>query len=117
MSAMFCPSCRSEFRPGFSRCNDCDVDLVWELPKDAHADPRLVSVFESSDPSLVAVVQSLLDDADIPYEIRNPRAHGVLGTDGFSMNPTRFFVRGDDAEEARELLADLVRYDDAQGQE
>lgn len=30
--AMFCPQCRVEFRPGFTRCTDCDVDLVDALP-------------------------------------------------------------------------------------
>lgn len=30
----YCPACRSEFREGFSRCADCDVPLVPELPKD-----------------------------------------------------------------------------------
>src|SRR5215470_7638594 len=30
---MFCPECRAEYRPGFTRCSDCDVDLVHELPK------------------------------------------------------------------------------------
>lgn len=29
---MFCPQCRAEYRPGFTRCGDCDVDLVPELP-------------------------------------------------------------------------------------
>ena len=29
---MFCPECRVEHRPGFTRCADCDVDLVQELP-------------------------------------------------------------------------------------
>lgn len=29
---MFCPKCRTEYRKGFSRCADCDVDLVMELP-------------------------------------------------------------------------------------
>ena len=29
---MFCPECRAEYRPGFTRCADCDVDLVQELP-------------------------------------------------------------------------------------
>lgn len=28
---MFCPRCRDEFRPGFTRCADCDVDLVDSL--------------------------------------------------------------------------------------
>lgn len=31
-SAMFCPQCRVEYRPGFTRCTDCDVDLVDVLP-------------------------------------------------------------------------------------
>jgi len=30
---MFCPQCNAEYRPGFTRCADCDVDLVAELPK------------------------------------------------------------------------------------
>jgi hypothetical protein len=28
---MFCPQCRVEYRPGFARCSDCEVDLVEEL--------------------------------------------------------------------------------------
>jgi hypothetical protein len=28
---MFCPACRAEYRAGFTRCSDCDVDLVQEL--------------------------------------------------------------------------------------
>ena len=27
---MFCPQCRVEYRPGFTHCTDCDVDLVDE---------------------------------------------------------------------------------------
>jgi hypothetical protein len=30
--AMFCPEWRAEYRPGFARCSDCDVDLVYEIP-------------------------------------------------------------------------------------
>src|ERR1700682_3823989 len=30
---MFCPECRAEYRPGFTRCSDCDVDLVHEIPE------------------------------------------------------------------------------------
>jgi hypothetical protein len=32
---MFCPNCKAEYRPGFTHCVDCDVDLVYELPKTA----------------------------------------------------------------------------------
>ena len=28
---MFCPNCRDEFRPGFTHCAKCNVDLVDEL--------------------------------------------------------------------------------------
>ena len=28
---MFCPSCKDEFRPGFTRCATCNVDLVESL--------------------------------------------------------------------------------------
>jgi hypothetical protein len=29
---MFCPQCRAEYRQGFYRCADCDIDLVHALP-------------------------------------------------------------------------------------
>ncbi len=30
---MYCPQCRAEYRPGFTHCTDCDVDLVdMDLP-------------------------------------------------------------------------------------
>lgn len=30
---MFCPQCRSEFRPGFLTCPQCQLDLVEALPE------------------------------------------------------------------------------------
>lgn len=30
---MFCPQCRAEYRAGFSRCSDCEVDLVEGPPE------------------------------------------------------------------------------------
>jgi hypothetical protein len=29
---MYCPACGDEFRPGFTRCGRCNVDLVVEQP-------------------------------------------------------------------------------------
>lgn len=31
----FCPKCRYEYRPDITRCPDCDVELVDELPQEA----------------------------------------------------------------------------------
>lgn len=33
---MFCPSCRDEYRPGFTRCATCGVDLVESLEATSH---------------------------------------------------------------------------------
>jgi hypothetical protein len=41
---MFCPKCRSEYRPGFTRCKDCDVTLVAELRPEE--DPEFVDLVE-----------------------------------------------------------------------
>jgi hypothetical protein len=116
---MFCPQCRSEYRPGFTRCSDCDVDLVWELPRDAHAEhdePNLVKAFETGNPALIPIVQSLLEDAKIECVIKNPRDYDVFNTNPL-LGPAEFWVREDEADAARELLDDLVRYDGAQGRE
>lgn len=41
---MFCPRCRSEYRPGFTRCGLCQVDLVDELPpEDAFSSPEAMA--------------------------------------------------------------------------
>jgi len=38
---MFCPQCRVEYRPGFARCSDCEVDLVEELAPLNAPEPEL----------------------------------------------------------------------------
>ena len=113
---MFCPQCRSEYRPGFTHCNDCDVDLVWELPRGEHAESELVKVFETANAALIPIVESLLQDAQIECVVRNRRAFDRSGASPMA-GPVQFFVRDDKAAAAGELLSDLVRYDDAQGHE
>lgn len=36
---MYCPVCRSEYRPGFTRCATCAVDLVEELSAEPPTHP------------------------------------------------------------------------------
>jgi hypothetical protein len=102
---LFCPQCRAEYVPGFTRCGDCDVELVDELPvakrvrRDRTED--LVTVFSSHDPGLVAIAESLLQSADIRFSVRGelfpyPRVF-----------PVDLQVLADDADDARRILAEL----------
>lgn len=83
---MFCPSCESEYRPGFTRCASCDVDLVPDLrgAAESHDAPpapvrHLRQQADSPDPGLIHAVNLLgfltLDDARDARE--QLRARGV----------------------------------------
>ena len=57
---MFCPQCKAEYRQGFTHCSDCDIDLVYELPKHApHAEDSFDFVWrgDSNDELLQVVWQ------------------------------------------------------------
>jgi len=43
---MYCPNCRDEFRPGFTRCGRCDVDLVESLAEAKPAEREIPTVPE-----------------------------------------------------------------------
>jgi hypothetical protein len=67
---MFCPECKAEYRPGFTHCSDCDVDLVEELPeKEASSDGEPVLLWECAGQSECVGVCSDLKNADIPYKV------------------------------------------------
>ena len=109
---MFCPVCGDEYQPGYTRCNDCDVDLTENPPAQIEeATPfELVTVLETGDQSLVAVAKSILDGAGIPCIARNERLQnlfgwGTIGTGyNIAMGPIRLQVLREDEEVAKELL-------------
>jgi len=73
---MFCPKCGVEYRPGFKRCSDCDVDLVQERPAEKRPDrPRgehsgnhdmPVAVWRGDDPVAFSAALAALEEAGIP---------------------------------------------------
>lgn len=74
---------------------------------------RLVTVFETGHDGVIAVVKSMLDEANIRYLAKGEGVQdlfgvGVLGT-GFNpiTGPVQFRVMPEDAEYARELLKDV----------
>jgi len=134
---LFCPKCHAEYIAGFTRCADCDVPLVEELPQrpkrvreplppdpprptGPHSDHlELVTVLASGDPGLMAIAKSLLQSAEIPFVVQGEGVQDLLGVgrigSGFNLvtGPARLQVAADDAADARELLADLIAEQEA----
>ncbi len=75
---MYCPDCRAEYREGFDRCEDCGVALVAGSPPAPGADEALVQVFETADASLVPVIRSVLESAEIPFSIQGEEASALF---------------------------------------
>lgn len=79
---MFCPTCRSEFREGIRECPECNVPLREALPEESH-EMDYVRVFETTDTSLLPVIESVLRAADIPFTVQGEEGLNVLPVGGF----------------------------------
>jgi len=100
---MYCPKCKAEYVKGISHCPDCDVPLVKELPADLQFKKlELEVVFKTTKPAIIQMVRSILEDADIDYNIKSEGLQSILG-----LGEVKFQVLKEDAETARELLRDL----------
>ena len=105
---MFCAKCRGEFRPEISVCPDCGRALVLSLP--GPAEFELVQVFETSDASLLPVLESVLSAADIPFLVRGEHLLGldpvgrISGAVGFKALSAKIMVPAEQAETAKMLL-------------
>lgn len=101
--AMFCPQCRVEYRPGFTRCTDCDVDLVEALPQEPEQAGEADRIIWLGDDQERCVAFCLrLKDAGIRYRV----------TEGMKSRDTRMSVTWkyelavstEDEKQAKELL-------------
>ena len=84
---MFCPQCNAEYRPGFTRCADCGVDLVNDPPEyalagqpsaadpgDPNEDP-FCSFWKGEDARVHAELCEVLEEAGIPHRTVFRRDH------------------------------------------
>jgi len=106
---MFCPVCKAEYRQGFTRCADCDVELVWELPANAivahkpvdPGDPEedpFCSFWKGDDPRIHAEICELLDKESIPHKTvrREDHLFHFLNYPAFQLGiPFSMFERGE----------------------
>jgi hypothetical protein len=99
---MFCPECRAEYRPGFTKCKDCDVDLVDALEPPELDNPVEIARFMQVHQAEFAVsvlegsgVKAFLDQSFTGHIA----PHYVLTSGG-----VRLFVRAEDRDRAIEVL-------------
>lgn len=117
---MFCPTCKAEYRDGFTRCAECGVALVGQLT-DSEPDSQPgpvgeppVILWSGQDPVAFSVVISTLDAANIPYreyqsgDYTASLSHPLtLGFYGFHHWEVRVFAR--DLEVARTVVGAALR--------
>lgn len=105
---MFCPGCGAEFEPGVVTCPECGVELVEERPADFEPQfQETVKVFESADPGQIAVAESVLQGAEIPYVVQNAASQTTLNALTRDTVVAYIEVEPEYADEAIDLLADL----------
>jgi len=117
---MWCPTCKSEYREGISRCSTCDINLVAEDPSESDTSERgpltgrlMEDELETTGPALAGTFVTMeeaqaalraLSDAGVQSEIVNR-------DEQFPMNISRYepafgvSVAGVDSPQARHILA------------
>lgn len=121
---MFCPRCGAEYRAGFTRCSDCDLELVDERPgehPDKHPDEpsderpaqrpsgqekpaELVVVGTCHSEFEARVAESALADAGIEAAVMSDDAGGFYPVLSFTQG-VQLLVRAEDVKEARNILS------------
>lgn len=105
---MFCPECHAEYREGFTRCPDCDADLVLALEEPDHSLSQhfieLVSTMNLAD---IASIRSIFDGNGVVYQVIGENFNLMRPL----LEPVRFCVREDHIQIAQELLNDMnIKY-------
>ncbi len=113
---MYCPECGAEYRKGIVTCAECEIPLVDDILQSVQTDDFgpdvvFVTVYKTGNPALIAVVRSLLEDAGIPYYLKNEGLQDLFPVGNFEIE---IQVPEESEAEAEELLAKLAE-DEAEG--
>jgi hypothetical protein len=113
---MLCPDCKAEYRPGFTRCSDCDLALVEHLEEtDVHSNnPELSGTPEllwtGTDTATRDGIVDALETAQIPYHDRGDKV-GLLP--GWSRQIYAIFTHSRDHHAANAAVEAAARRRDA----
>ncbi len=102
---MYCPQCKSEYREGFKKCSECQIDLVKELPGTLTGDDEvLVEIAVALQQSDIGFVKSILEAENITYKIFDESSGNLYPVPGAN----RLMVLKKDQQATMDLLKDLV---------
>jgi Putative prokaryotic signal transducing protein len=106
---VFCPNCRAEYRPGYTHCSDCGLELVEELPADdsddflgEHRLSDLVEVYRAWGRPRGEMIRSLLEGNGIPCALTG--GISVYNLTIGDIAEVRVMVRAVDFDAARAVL-------------
>ncbi|ABR49860.1 hypothetical protein Amet_3741 [Alkaliphilus metalliredigens QYMF] len=104
----WCPECGSEYRDGFKKCNDCDIDLIEELEKSEDEPMEFdseVFLTSASDDMNTRMIEAKLNDSGIPVLKKHRGAGGYLSIYmGMSTLGVDLYVPSRLFEQAKEIL-------------
>jgi len=118
-TAAHCPRCGAEYRAGFDRCADCDVELVPgpALQRGRDGTPAAELTSAPDHPDVVALCSLPFEEAQLlvgalrDAGIRAGTADYVNRNLGFILPPTMFdvLVEKDQLGQAREVAAGILQ--------
>ena len=114
----FCPKCKCEYRPGFLRCDTCDVELVEALSEENEQLNRgkldLVMLASFPNPMEAQMFQELLESNGIDSMLQSDFS---AGAGPFTASPNAVLIQKMDFAKGFELYEQYQGGDQPQAQD
>ncbi|MDI6782624.1 MAG: hypothetical protein QME64_00835 [bacterium] len=108
----FCPKCKAEYEVGVSKCSDCDIPLMVQLPEEKDEpvpEADLVPVINVTDESEAVFYCDLLRQAGINATFRSFTVPGYPMVSEQIAHWGEVLVLDDDAEQADQIIVDYLK--------
>ena len=106
---MICPECKAEYREGYTKCADCEVELVdtIALENEEPSKPEEIifeTVMTSFNQGEIALAKSLLESNNIQCFVQGESFNSLFRTS----IPVSIKVPGEYSNQAKEVLKELL---------